>query len=234
MKRLGQTLRPRARRRWETTESPTSSELDQAKIATEKQLAVKANAESHVARFEFARKLVLGWVLTYGVLGVFSYNVFDIRFFPSGLTFGDALVYAFVALGLGLLSVMLAFAGGLLFYPLMVYESTRRTALEKPPPCAAEQQPLFVAFASGLLPILTVNVLAIPAVCGDLSRYLAVWVLFGAGFLIIALLVAFPAPVAAWSSDRRLAKVRRLSSLGWGRKRPLSMSYSCSYCCTPS
>lgn len=185
------------------------NELQKARVAKEKQLTSKARAETRSANIDAVRKAVIAWVFVYGILGAFSYNFFDIQFFPSGMTAGDVLFYAFVSLGLGLVGALLAVCGCTLFLPASMYESTCRGALRAPPPSASECSAILPYLVSALLPIYT----------GISLAYLSLrqhWL----GMIVVVLLAFFLSVVIIWVASAQLATNRwtRPLSLGWGRR----------------
>lgn len=197
-------------------------ELHEAKVVKEKALAAKAKAETLTSNIEAARKAAAAWIVAYGILGVFSYSFFDIKFFPSGLTAGDVLFYAFVALGLGLLSLVCAVFGLLMFLPASMFESSSRTALHKPPPCAQDGNNSpgrysFIYLICGAWPVVVGIRLA------SINVPDAPWefpLVYAGGVLVSLLVVWFlgiPPADRVWEQPARpVEKLRRF--FGWGRE----------------
>ncbi|MEO7578242.1 MAG: OmpA family protein [Massilia sp.] len=98
-------------------------QLDIAIIEKERALTVKALSEASAVRMEKLRKNGAAFGFGYGLLVVFCYCFFDLKFFPSGLSTGDVLFFLFAALGLGLMSMFCTAVGTTLFLPAVFYEA---------------------------------------------------------------------------------------------------------------
>lgn len=96
--------------------------LNGATTEKERALTAKAIAETHAIRLESFRKNVAALAFAYGLLVVFCYCFFDIKFFPSGLSTGDVLFFLFAALGLGLMSLFCTALGMSAFLPASFYD----------------------------------------------------------------------------------------------------------------
>jgi outer membrane protein OmpA-like peptidoglycan-associated protein len=98
--------------------------LNSAVIEKEKALTAKALAETRASQLESLRKNTAALAFGYGLLVVFCYCFFDIKFFPSGLSTGDVLFFLFAALGLGLMSLFCSALGMSLFVPASFFEES--------------------------------------------------------------------------------------------------------------
>lgn len=98
--------------------------LNSAVIEKEKALTAKALAETRAGQLESLRKNTAALAFGYGLLVVFCYCFFDIKFFPSGLSTGDVLFFLFAALGLGLMSLFCSAIGMSLFVPASFFDES--------------------------------------------------------------------------------------------------------------
>ena len=98
--------------------------LNSAVIEKEKALTAKALAETRAGQLESLRKNTAALAFGYGLLVVFCYCFFDIKFFPSGLSTGDVLFFLFAALGLGLMSLFCSALGMSLFVPAWFFDES--------------------------------------------------------------------------------------------------------------
>lgn len=69
---------------------------------------------------ETARLTCVSFVVTYGILTLFSYCFFSARFIPSGVTPGDTLLFVFIALAVGVVGFFLSVFGGLFWLPFFL------------------------------------------------------------------------------------------------------------------
>lgn len=97
--------------------------LQRAKTEKEKALTSKALVEARASQLESFRKNTAAFAFAYGLLVVFIYCFFDLKFFPSGLSTGDVLFFLFAALGLGLLSLACTALGMSAFLLASFFES---------------------------------------------------------------------------------------------------------------
>jgi outer membrane protein OmpA-like peptidoglycan-associated protein len=98
--------------------------LNNALIEKEKALTAKALAETRASQLESLRKNTGALAFGYGLIVVFSYCFFDIKFFPSGLSTGDVLFFLFAALGLGLMSLFCSALGMTFFVPVWFFDES--------------------------------------------------------------------------------------------------------------
>lgn len=152
--------------------------LNVAVIEKEKALTAKALAETRATQIESVRKNIAAFGFAYGLIVVFCYCFFDIKFFPSGLSTGDVLFFLFAALGLGLMSVVCSALGMSLFAPAWFFDD----CLPKAGAAKADE-----AFGDGLwflCPAAVVGAVALTTInwwCG-----LVAWLLLLAIFFFIS------------------------------------------------
>jgi len=99
--------------------------LSRTILAKEEALTSKALVEARAIQQDSIRKGATAFAFSYGLVVVFCYCFFDIKFFPSGLSTGDVLFFLFAALGLGLASLFCTALGMSAFLPASLYESCR-------------------------------------------------------------------------------------------------------------
>ena len=93
-----------------------------ALLAKETALTSKALVEARAVQQDSLRKGATAFAFSYGLVVVFCYCFFDIKFFPTGLSTGDVLFFLFAALGLGLASLFCTALGISAFLPASFYE----------------------------------------------------------------------------------------------------------------
>jgi flagellar motor protein MotB len=98
--------------------------LNSTVIEKEKALTAKALAETRAGQLESLRKNTAALAFAYGLVVVFCYCFFDIKFFPSGLSTGDVLFFLFAALGLGLISLACSALGMSFFTPATFFDDS--------------------------------------------------------------------------------------------------------------
>lgn len=99
-----------------------ATELKEASLVSE------AKAKTLDSYAGIVRKVVPMIALAYGLGVSFSYFFLAIKFFPSGMSLGDTLLYVFIALGYGLLSTFFIFAGLLVVLPVLAFDDGARTS----------------------------------------------------------------------------------------------------------
>lgn len=80
----------------------------------------KLRVETTKSTLETARLAAVLAVVLYGVLALFCYCFFVAHFFPSGVSTGDTLLFAFIALALGVLGFMFSGLGMMVYLPWML------------------------------------------------------------------------------------------------------------------
>lgn len=105
-----------------TRREKLNQQLNLAVVEKERALTAKSLMEAKSSRLESLRKSAAAFGFGYGLLVVFCYCFFDLKFFPSGLTTGDVLFFLFAALGLGLMSLLCVAFGVTLFMPVVFFE----------------------------------------------------------------------------------------------------------------
>lgn len=98
--------------------------LNNVVVEKEEALTGKALAETRTVRLESFRKNFAALAFAYGLVVVFCYCFFDIRFFPSGLSTGDVLFFLFAALALGFMSLVCSALGMSLFAPASFFDDS--------------------------------------------------------------------------------------------------------------
>lgn len=97
-----------------------------AQAAAAKAVAEASRVAVRKGRFETLRLVTVTLAVAYGLVAVFGYTFFVAEFFPSGLTAGDTLFFAFVALALGMVNLGLSALGALTWLPLGGHKLRRR------------------------------------------------------------------------------------------------------------
>lgn len=100
--------------------------LHQATAEKERRQALESHSKRLTGYIDTAKTAIPIIAAGYGVLATFLYCSMVIQFFPSGLSVGDNLLFVFVALGFGLLALLLVVLGGAAFLPLMIFEAAEK------------------------------------------------------------------------------------------------------------
>ncbi|SFD42779.1 OmpA family protein [Paracidovorax konjaci] len=108
------------------------AELRRATAEKERRQALESHSKRLTGYIDTAKTAIPLIAAGYGVLATFLYCFMAIQFFPSGLSVGDNLLFVFVALGFGLLALVLAGLGLAAFIPFMIFEAAeKRNAAKK-------------------------------------------------------------------------------------------------------
>ncbi|WCM93979.1 hypothetical protein M5C99_04390 [Acidovorax sp. NCPPB 2350] len=134
--------------------------LRKASAEKERRQALESHSKRLTGYIDTAKTAIPLIAAGYGVLATFLYCFVVIKFFPSGLSVGDNLLFVFVALGFGLLTFLLLVLGCAAFVPLM----TLMDAAKKNP--ATETRQVHLGFWIVALPLIKI------------SSILALWTLY--------------------------------------------------------
>ncbi len=102
------------------------AELRKATAEKERRQALESHSKRLTGYIDTAKTAIPLIAAGYGVLVTFLYCFVVIKFFPSGLSVGDNLLFVFVALGFGLLALVLPGLGCAAFIPLMIFEAAKK------------------------------------------------------------------------------------------------------------
>lgn len=97
----------------------SSVALDRAEEARALAETERAEAFAWQIRIGNFRTVGVGFAVLFGMSTLFCYCFFSANFIPSGVSAGDTLLFAFLALALGVSGLMLALAGAAAWLPLM-------------------------------------------------------------------------------------------------------------------
>ncbi|MDA8522517.1 OmpA family protein [Acidovorax sp. NCPPB 4044] len=121
-----------------TTKQKAEAEWHKATAEKERQQALESHAKRLTGYIDTAKTAIPVVAAGYGIVAAFLYFSLAIQFFPSGLTVGDNLLFFFVALGFGLLSILFAYLGALTLLPAVVF----KTGVGKVPAAQRAHRPL--------------------------------------------------------------------------------------------
>lgn len=108
--------------------SSARNQADKLKALAE---ADKAATSSWKERAETLRMAIVGLSLLYGIVALFCYCFFIAKFIPSGVSAGDTLLFSFLALALGVIGIVLASAGAMMWLPITAQLAGSKDASKK-------------------------------------------------------------------------------------------------------
>lgn len=113
---------PALRRQQLKSEAAKTKQLE-ASGAKEEQLTEESKAKTFTSYLDLLRKAIPIGAVAYGIAIGFLYFFLVIKFFPSGLTTGDTLLFAFIAMGFGLITLAFLALGIFAISPAIAYSS---------------------------------------------------------------------------------------------------------------
>jgi hypothetical protein len=141
--------------------------IDRFRRERQQSLQGKTSVPTLKEHVEALRSVVITVTAAYGIVALFCFCFFQARFIPSGVSMGDTLLFAFLALALGFIGLVLSLMGSIpwwpFFYPFGTKPSAEAEAWTRwiatggyPAICAAYYVACLAGISAGLLVRITV------------------------------------------------------------------------------